>query len=102
MISGVVVSACTGNGLGAQVGIAGRHVCSDRTKGSFFLSGLPVGTLKLAVAKTGYKLYDATIIVATGGTIADVAFQPDTPGGCADPPPADVVCSCGDGGCTPP
>jgi hypothetical protein len=102
MLSGVVSTACSPiTGLDAKVGIAGRHRCSYPQKGSFFFSDLPVGTLELAVAKEGYLLYQATVVIQPGGTVHNVALVPASPGGCADPPPPDVPCTCPDADCLP-
>jgi hypothetical protein len=103
MLSGVVSSACpSAQGLDAKVGIAGRHQCSFPDKGSFFFSSLPLGTLELAVAKDGYLLYQATVVIAPGGTVHNVALVPASAGGCADPPPAQVACTCTDADCVRP
>jgi hypothetical protein len=94
MLSGVVRDTCTRVGLDALVGIAGHHQCSAAGKGSFFFAQLPVGKLKLAAVKTGYRLFDTTVVVAPGGTIQDIGLVPDGSEGCAAPRPADVMCMC--------
>jgi hypothetical protein len=100
MLSGVVTDACSGAGLAALVGIAGQHVCSYQIKGSYFVNGLPLGTLKLAAAKTGYELYGDTVEIVTGGVVHDIRLMRG--GGCTAPLPADNACTCTTASCTPP
>jgi hypothetical protein len=100
MLSGTVSDACTGAGISALVGIAGQHVCSYQTKGSYFVNGLPLGMLKLAAAKTGYELYGDTVEIATGGVVHDIRMV--RVGGCDAGAPADNACSCTTSSCLPP
>ena len=83
MLSGVVVDACSGTGLDARIGIAGRRLCSAADKGSYFFSALPLGRLKLAAVKDGYELYGATVEIVPGGVIHDIVLV--RAGGCAEP-----------------
>jgi len=99
MLSGVVTDRCTGAGLSANVGIAGQHHCSYIAKGSYFFTGLPLGTLRLAVALEGYQLASMTVVVGAGGTVADVALSRATPDGCAGPAPSPPACTCVGTGC---
>ncbi len=99
MLSGVVRDACSGEALDARVGIAGQRQCSPTGKGNYFFSNLPLGTLKLAAFKVGYRPYDATIVIDRGGTIQDIVLDRDTPGGCSDPRPATAACTCTEPGC---
>jgi len=102
MLSGVVSTSCSPvQGLDAKVGIAGHHKCSYPQKGSFFFSDLPLGTLELAVAKEGYVLYQAIVVIAPGGTVHNVALTPASPGGCADPLPVPIACDCTEADCLP-
>jgi hypothetical protein len=98
MVSGIVVDACSRAGLDARIGIAGRRLCSAADKGSYFLSALPLGRLKLAAVKDGYELYSATVEIIAGGTIHDIVLV--RAGGCQSPPPASR-CTCTDASCTP-
>jgi hypothetical protein len=104
LLSGVVRDKCSGNAVDALVGIAGQHQCSFSGKGSYFFTQLPFGKLKLAVAKTGYGLYDTTVTIVPGGVIHDVelvrAGAGAEPDGCGVPPPAQVACSCAANACT--
>jgi hypothetical protein len=99
MLSGVVTDRCTGAGLSANVGIAGQHHCSFVGKGSYFFTGLPLGTLRLAVALDGYQLASMTVVVGARGTVADVALSRATPDGCVGPAPSPPVCTCVGTGC---
>ncbi len=99
MLGGVIMDRCTGRALSAKVGIAGRHVCSYAGKGSYFLTGLPLGTLRLAVALEGYELVSTTVVIAPGGTVADVTLTPAAPLTCTDPPPDAPPCTCVQPGC---
>lgn len=106
MLSGVVRDECgNGQGLDALVGIAGHHTCSYAGKGSFFFSNLPLGKLKIAVAKQGYRLYDTTVTIVPGGVVHDVHLQRETSDGgadaCAGPAPAQVACTCTTPTCQP-
>jgi hypothetical protein len=101
MLSGVVRDACTGAAVDALVGIAGHHQCSATGKGSYFFPQLPVGKLKLAAAKEGYRLFDTTVVIAPGGTILDVDLTRDPPEDCTGPRPADVTCTCAPPQCLP-
>lgn len=94
MLSGVVTDRCTGRPLSAKVGIAGRHVCSYEGKGSYFFTNLPLGTLRLAVALDGYDLVSMTVVIAPGGSLADVAMTRTAPLTCADPAPVVPACTC--------
>ncbi len=94
MLSGVVTDRCSGRPLSAKVGIAGRHMCSFEGKGSFFFTNLPLGTLRLAVALDGYDLVSMTVVIAPGGTVADVAMTRAAPLTCADPGPVVPACTC--------
>ncbi len=100
MLSGAVTDACSGAGIAALVGIAGQHVCSYQTKGSYFVSGLPLGMLKLAAAKTGYELYGDTVDIVAGGLVHDIRLM--RVGGCVAPMPADNACTCTTSACVPP
>jgi len=100
MLSGVVTDACSGVGIAALVGIAGQHVCSYQTKGSYYANALPLGTLKLAAAKTGYELYGDTVDIVTGGVVHDIRLM--RVGGCDAPAPADNICTCTASSCMPP
>ena len=100
MLSGVVTDACSGLGIAALVGIAGQHVCSYQSKGSYFVNGLPFGMLKLAAAKTGYELQGDTVDIVAGGVVHDIRLM--RAGGCTAPAPADSACSCTASSCTPP
>lgn len=99
MLSGSVTDACTGQGLDARVGIAGRRMCSSDGKGSYYFSGLPEGNLALIAFKDGYKHVDVAVSINATGTIRSIVMHPDTPRGCADPRPADVACVCDIPGC---
>jgi len=94
MLSGVVTDRCSGRPLSAKVGIAGRHMCSFEGKGSYFFTNLPLGTLRLAVALDGYDLVSMTVVVAPGGSVADVAMTRAAPLTCADPGPVVPACTC--------
>ena len=98
MLSGIVVDACSRAGLDARIGIAGRRLCSAADKGSYFLSALPLGRLKLAAVKDGYELYSATVEIVAGGAIHDIVLV--RAGGCQSPPPVSR-CTCTDATCTP-
>jgi hypothetical protein len=100
MLSGAVTDACSGAGVAALVGIAGQHVCSYQTKGSYFVNGLPLGILKLAAAKTGYELYGDTVDIVSGGVVHDIRVM--RVGGCTAPVPADNACTCTTSACVPP
>ena len=100
MLSGVVTDACSGAPLSALIGIAGHHTCSYPGKGSYFFSTLPLGMLKLTVAKDGYELYGATVDIAAGGVVHDISMA--RVGGCAAPATADVACTCTTSSCTTP
>ena len=100
MLSGVVTDACSGMGVSALVGIAGQHVCSYQTKGSYFVTGVPLGMLKLAAAKTGYELYGDNVEIVAGGVVHDIQLM--RIGGCAAAVPADNACACTSSSCTPP
>jgi hypothetical protein len=101
MLSGTVRDTCTHNGLDALVGIAGRHVCSYPQKGSYYFRAVPLGTLKLAAAKDGYALYEATIEIVPGGNIHDIDMVPATTGGCGALPSPPVACTCTTPTCEP-
>jgi hypothetical protein len=98
MLSGVVLDECSHSGLDARIGIAGRRLCSARDKGSYFLSALPLGRLKIAAVKDGYELYSATVEIVAGGVIHDIVLVRS--GGCQSPPPV-APCTCTDASCTP-
>ncbi|MFL5304811.1 MAG: hypothetical protein ACJ8F1_06335 [Polyangia bacterium] len=100
MLSGVVTDRCSGRPLSAKVGIAGRHMCSYEGKGSYFFTNLPVGTLRLAVALDGYELVSMTVVVAPGGSVADVAMTRAAPLTCADPGPVVPACTCAEPTCS--
>jgi hypothetical protein len=99
MLGGVVTDRCTGTQVNAKVGIAGRHQCSYRDKGSYFFSGLPLGMLRLAVALEGYELAATTVVITPGGNVADIALERAPPATCADPAPTPAACTCLDPGC---
>jgi hypothetical protein len=99
LLSGTVTNACTRRGTTARVGIAGRRQCSVDGKGSYYFDGLPDGNLALVAFKEGYRLFEVAVSITAEGTIQDIVLQPDTPGGCADPLPADVACVCSLSGC---
>jgi hypothetical protein len=99
MLSGTVTSACTLQGLTARVGIAGRRQCTPQGKGSYYFASLPEGDLALTAFKEGYKLFQGSVKITAGGNIHDIVLMPDTPGGCADPAPPDVACTCALPGC---
>jgi hypothetical protein len=103
MLSGVVIDKCGGIPLDALVGLAGHHVCSFPGKGSYFFTGLPLGKLELAVAKTGYDLYKVTVDIATGGVVYDVTLVRTGAGadGCGVPRPTEVACTCQAPTCLP-
>jgi hypothetical protein len=96
-VSGGVYSACDGAALDALVGIAGRHTCSFRGKGSFFfrIDDLPAGVMvTLTAAKPGYRPYSVALDLDRGGVIHDVRLVP-AEGDCAsNPQPATSACSC--------
>jgi len=98
MLSGVVLDDCSRSGLDARIGIAGRRLCSARDKGSYFLSALPLGRLKIAAVKDGYELYSATVEIVAGGVIHDIVLV--RAGGCQSPPPV-APCTCTEPSCTP-
>jgi len=100
MLSGVVTDACSKWGVEALVGIAGQHQCSPAGKGAFYFAQLPIGKLKLAVAKPGYELFETTVVIVPGGNVQNVALTRQ--GGCSAPDTSSTVtCSCTDAGCTP-
>ena len=100
MLSGTVRSACTlQQGLTARVAIAGRRQCTPPGKGSYYFDSLPEGDLALTAFKEGYKLFQTSVKITAGGNIQDIVLMPDTPGGCADPPPPEVACTCTLPGC---
>ena len=99
MLSGGVLDACTGHAVTARIGIAGRRLCSVVGKGSYFFNNLPEGTLALIAFKEGYKPFEAPVVITAAGTIKDILLQPDTPLGCAEPPPPEVACVCNLPGC---
>lgn len=101
MLSGTVRDTCTLNGLDALVGIAGRHTCSYPQKGSYFIRAVPLGTLKLAAAKDGYALYEATIEIVPGGNIHNIDMVPATAAGCAALPSPPLACTCTTPTCEP-
>ncbi|HET6279877.1 MAG TPA: hypothetical protein VFH73_02895 [Polyangia bacterium] len=99
ILSGSVKDACTGQGIDARVGIAGRRQCTFAGKGSYYFKDLPEVKLALIAFKQGYKAFQVDVIVSAAGTVQDIVLQPDTPGGCADPPPVEVACTCNIPGC---
>jgi hypothetical protein len=99
LLSGTVIDACTRRGTTARVGIAGRRQCSVDGKGSYYFDDLPGGKLALVAFKEGYRLFEVAVSITSEGTIQDIVLQPDTPGGCAEPLPADVGCVCVLSGC---
>jgi hypothetical protein len=99
MLSGTVTSACTLQGLTARVGIAGRRQCAPPGKGSYYFDSLPEGDLALTAFKEGYKLFQTSVKITPGGNIDNIVLMPDTPGGCADPSPPEVACTCSLPGC---
>jgi hypothetical protein len=101
MLSGTVIDTCTRNGLDALVGIAGRHTCSYPQKGSYFFRAVPLGTLKLAAAKEGYALFEATIEIVPGGNIHNIEMVPAGDGGCAALPSPAIACTCTTPTCEP-
>ncbi|HVT07810.1 MAG TPA: carboxypeptidase-like regulatory domain-containing protein [Polyangia bacterium] len=94
MLSGVVTDRCSGRPLSAKIGIAGQHMCSYEGKGSYFFTNLPLGTLRLAVALDGYDLVSMSVVIAPGGSVADVAMTRAAPLTCADPGPVAPACTC--------
>jgi hypothetical protein len=98
MLSGTVIDPCSGQGLDARIGIAGQHQCSAAAKGSYFVSGLPLGRLKLAALKDGYELYGDTVEIVPGGVIRDIRMV--RTGGCGSTPPVSH-CTCTEPSCTP-
>jgi hypothetical protein len=92
MISGQVFDDCSGDGISALVGIAGKRMCSFQGKSAFFFTQIPLGKLKLAAWKDGYELYGLTVDVIPGGLVKDIRLM--RVGGCTAPQPADVACSC--------
>jgi hypothetical protein len=101
MLSGTVRDTCTNSGLDALVGIAGRHTCSYPQKGSYFIRAVPLGTLKLAAAKDGYALYEATIEIVPGGNVHDIDMVPAADAACAALPSPAVACTCTTPTCEP-
>ncbi|HXI55932.1 MAG TPA: hypothetical protein VNO55_07730 [Polyangia bacterium] len=99
LLSGTVTDACTRRGTTARVGIAGRRQCSVDGKGSYYFDDLPGGKLALVAFKEGYRLFEVAVSITAQGTIQDIVLHPDTPGDCADPPPADIACVCSLPGC---
>jgi hypothetical protein len=99
MLSGSVTDACTGRGIAARVGIAGRRQCSAAMKGSYYFDILPEGDLALVAFKEGYRLFEVAVLITAEGTIQDIVLAPDTARGCAAPLPVDVACECTIPGC---
>jgi hypothetical protein len=99
MLSGSVTDACTGRGIAARVGIAGRRQCSVAMKGAYYFDNLPEGNLALVAFKEGYKLFEVAVLITAEGTIQDIVLTPDTARGCADRLPVDVACECTLPGC---
>jgi hypothetical protein len=99
LLSGTVTDACTRRGITARVGVGGRRQCSVDGKGSYYFDHLPDGRLALVAFKEGYRLFEVAVSITAEGTIQDIVLQPDTPGGCADPLPADIACVCSLSGC---
>ena len=100
MLSGTVRSACTPQqGTMARIAIAGRRQCAPDGKGSYYFPDVPEGDLALTAFKEGYKLFQVSVTITAGGNIQDILLVPDTPGGCADPPPPNVACTCNLPGC---
>jgi hypothetical protein len=97
MLSGIVVDACSRSGLDARIGIAGQRQCSAADKGSYFVSALPLGRLKLAAVKNGYELYSATVEIVAGGAIHDIELA--RAGGCQSTPPVSP-CTCTEPSCS--
>jgi hypothetical protein len=104
-VSGVVLDACTGKTLDSvQVGVGGKHICAFQLKGSWDISGLPVGCDKtLTSGRPGFKPYMSTIHLERNGnpgiTIRlerEATCDPTTP-----PPPA-PACMCSEPGCVRP
>ncbi len=103
LLSGLVVDLCSGQALEANVGVAGRHMCSFRDKGSFHFNGLPTGCrLTLTARKEGgYRPWAQEIVVAPDGTAnVRIALERDTMSGCTGPAPAPVPCRCDLPGCS--
>jgi hypothetical protein len=98
MLSGSVLDPCSGQGVDARIGIAGRHQCSAVGKGSYFLAGLPLGRLKLAALKDGYELYGDTVEIVPGGVVRDIRMV--RTGGCGSTPPVSR-CACTEPSCDP-
>jgi hypothetical protein len=102
-LSGSVTDKCTGRGIAARVGIAGRRQCSYDGKGSYYFDNLPEGDLALVAFKQGYKHFEIAVSIVATGNIQNIVLEPDTAdtadGGCGRPPVADVACTCQLPGC---
>jgi len=99
-VSGDVSDDCDGSLLDALVGVGGKHTCSFSGKGSFHISGLPVGCDHfLTSIKEGYFGYGEPITIKPNGN-PGLRIRLRRKGGCPGPRPDPPACSCTAATCT--
>lgn len=101
VLTGSVVSDCSGAALDARVTINGKSGCSLSRSGKayFELSGLtPGGPHTLSVGKSGYQAFSKAMTLTPGFNVFEtVRLVPI--GGCPAGEPAPVACTCTDPSC---
>jgi hypothetical protein len=96
-VSGVISDACSHAPIDdAQVGIAGKHSCAWRGKGSFDLDRLPAGCDRtLVIMRAGYRVFSLPVHIDPNGN-PGIQVLLEREGGCATTPPATSACTCVD------